>query len=132
MGSANQPQTTYKRLMAQRVTLYSLLALIALGTAWELVLAPLRPEGSWLVLKVLPLLAFVPGVLRGQVKRFQGLSLLVWIYFAEGVVRATSDPQVVSRWCAAAEVVLTLVLFVSVSVYARTYKQTSTTQPAES
>ena len=33
----------------------SLLALIALCLAWELVLAPLRPGGSWLALKALPL-----------------------------------------------------------------------------
>ena len=37
-------------------TVASLLLLIALCIAWETVLAPLRPGGSWLVLKVLPLL----------------------------------------------------------------------------
>src|SRR4051794_1984022 len=35
------------------VAVGSLLALIVLGLAWELWLAPLRPGGSWLVLKVL-------------------------------------------------------------------------------
>ena len=37
----------------------ALLALIVLCVAWELFLAPLRPGGSWLVLKVLPLLAVI-------------------------------------------------------------------------
>ena len=45
----------------------SLIALILLGLAWELVLAPLRPGGSWMVLKVLPLLLPLRGVLKRDV-----------------------------------------------------------------
>ena len=44
----------------------SLIALIFLCLTWELWLAPLRPGGSWLVLKLLPLLAALMGVLRGR------------------------------------------------------------------
>ncbi|HEX5739460.1 MAG TPA: DUF2069 domain-containing protein, partial [Hydrogenophaga sp.] len=69
----------------------SLLGLILLGLAWELWLAPLRPGGSWLVIKVLPLTLPLAGLLKNRMYTYRWLSLLVWIYFTEGVVRATSD-----------------------------------------
>ena len=65
-----------------------LVALIALGLAWELWLAPLKPGGSWLVLKVLPLLAPLFGVLRGKRYTYQWSTLLIWLYVAEGATRA--------------------------------------------
>jgi uncharacterized membrane protein len=68
-----------------------LVALIFLGLAWELFLAPLRPGGSWLVLKVLPLLAPLFGVLRGRRYTFQWSTLLIWLYAAEGATRAYTD-----------------------------------------
>jgi uncharacterized membrane protein len=69
----------------------SLLALIALCVGWELALAPLRPGGSWLVLKVVPLLLPLIGILKRDVYTMQWSSLLILLYFAEGIVRATSD-----------------------------------------
>ena len=71
--------------------LASLLALIVLGLACELWLAPLRPGGSWLALKVLPLCLAVPGVLRRRNYTLQWSALLILLYFIEGSVRATSD-----------------------------------------
>lgn len=70
----------------------ALIALIFLCVAWELWLAPLRPGGSMLVLKVLPLLAALFGTLRGRRYTYQWSSLLSLLYIAEGMVRATSDP----------------------------------------
>ncbi|MCD6665886.1 MAG: DUF2069 domain-containing protein, partial [Hydrogenophaga sp.] len=67
----------------------SLIGLIVLGLAWELWLAPLRPGGSWLVLKVLPLTLPLAGLLKNRMYTYRWLSLLVWVYFTEGVVRAT-------------------------------------------
>jgi uncharacterized membrane protein len=69
----------------------SLIALIFLGVAWELFLAPLKPGGSWLVLKVLPLLAPLFGVLHGKRYTFQWSTLLIWLYAAEGAARAYTD-----------------------------------------
>ena len=69
----------------------SLLGLIVLGLAWELWLAPLRPGGSWLALKVLPLCLPLAGLLKNRMYTYRWLSLLVWLYFTEGVVRATSE-----------------------------------------
>ena len=73
------------------VAVASLLGLIALGLAWELWLAPLRPGGSWLVLKVLPLLLPLGGLLRLRMYTYRWTALLVWLYFVEGVVRASGD-----------------------------------------
>jgi uncharacterized membrane protein len=96
----------------------SLLALILLCLLWELWLAPLRPGGSMLVLKVLPLLLPLFGVLRGRRYTFQWASLLILAYFIEGIVRATSDAAP-SRWLAGLEAALTLVFFASAVAYAR-------------
>jgi uncharacterized membrane protein len=74
-----------------RLAIATLTALIGLSVAWELWLAPLRPGGSWMVLKVLPLMLVLPGVLRGNNYAMQCSVLLIWIYVTEGLVRATSD-----------------------------------------
>ena len=66
----------------------SLLALIVLALAWELWLAPLRPGGSWLALKALPLCLPLAGLLKNRMYTYRWLSLVVWLYFIEGVVRA--------------------------------------------
>ena len=60
------------------VAVLSLLALIALGLAWEL----------WLVL---PLLLPLPGLLANRMYTYRWASLFVWLYFVEGVVRASGD-----------------------------------------
>jgi uncharacterized membrane protein len=96
----------------------SLVALILLGLAWELWLAPLRPGGSWLVLKILPLLAALFGILRGKRYTHQWMSLLSLIYFTEGIVRATSDTGL-SAGLAAAATVLSLTLFLGCMFYSK-------------
>src|SRR5450830_975652 len=54
----------------------SLVGLIALGLAWELVLAPVRPGGSLLALKVLPLCIPLAGLLKNRMYTYRWLSLL--------------------------------------------------------
>jgi uncharacterized membrane protein len=68
-----------------------LIALILLGVAWEIFLAPIRPGGSWLVLKVVPLVAAMPGVLRERRYTVQWSTLVIWLYAAEGATRAYTD-----------------------------------------
>jgi uncharacterized membrane protein len=102
------------------VSSMSLIALIALCLAWETWLAPLRPGGSALMLKVLPLLVPLFGVLRGRRYTYQWSSMLIWFYFTEGVVRAWSDKGL-SAQLAWGEVALSLVFFVSASLYARLF-----------
>lgn len=96
----------------------SLIALIVLCLAWELWLAPLRPGGSWLVLKAVPLLAPLFGILHGRRYTHQWSSLLVQVYLLEGLTRATSDDGM-ARIMAILEVVLGLVFFVAVLIYSR-------------
>ena len=96
----------------------SVLGLIALGLAWELWLAPLRPGGSWLALKVLPLCIPLAGLLRNRMYTYRWLSLLVWLYFTEGVVRAYSDRGPGAQ-LALAEVALCLILFAACVLHVR-------------
>ncbi|MCG5076990.1 DUF2069 domain-containing protein [Paraburkholderia tagetis] len=70
----------------------TLAALTLLCIAWEWRLAPLRPGGSALVLKALPLAAALPGVLKRRLYTLQWASMLVLLYFAEGIVRGMTDP----------------------------------------
>lgn len=95
---------------AQAVAVAALLGLIVLSLAWELWLAPLRPGGSWLALKALPLCVPLAGFLKNRMYTYRWVSLMVWLYFIEGVVRAWSDTSP-GNWLAVIEVVLCLVLF---------------------
>ena len=96
----------------------ALLGLVLLSLAWELWLAPLRPGGSWLVLKALPLCIPLAGLLKRRMYTYRWLSLLVWLYFIEGVVRAWGDAPP-SRWCALAEIALCLLLFAACVLHIR-------------
>jgi uncharacterized membrane protein len=96
----------------------ALIALIFLCLLWEAVLAPIRPGGSLLMLKALPLLAPLFGLLRENVMAYKWTLLLALPYFAEGVVRAWSDTGL-SQQLAAAEIALSLALFVACALYVR-------------
>jgi len=95
-----------------------LIALILLCVAWELFAAPVKPGGSWLVLKAAPLLVPLFGVLHGRRYTFQWTTLLIWLYFAEGVVRAWSDTGLSAR-LAAAEIALALGYFAAAVSFVR-------------
>ena len=103
-------------------TVASLLGLIALTLAWELTLAPLRPGGSWLALKVVPLLLPLIGIFKRDVYTMQWASMLILLYFAEGIVRATSD-RGLSASLAWIEVALTLCFFFCILSYLRPIKR---------
>ena len=96
----------------------SLIALILLCLAWELWLAPLRPGGSWLVLKTLPLLLPLMGILKGRRYTYQWSSMFILLYFTEGVMRAWSDPQPAAS-LALIEIALSAVFFLAAIGYAK-------------
>ena len=100
------------------LTVFSLLALLALCLLWEMWLAPVRPGGSWLALKALPLLLLWRGILYERFKTYQLSSLLVWAYFTEGVMRAFADKGW-SRALAGGEIALSLLLFIGIVLYVR-------------
>ena len=114
MDAALAPTATVRRSRALAVA--ATLALIALGLAWELWLAPTR-RGT-LALKVLPLLLPLPGLLRLRLYTYRWLSLGVWLYVAEGAMRAGSD-RGVSASLAVLEVVIALVLFTACCIHIR-------------
>ena len=96
----------------------SLLLLVALCLAWELWLAPLRPGGSLIALKALPLLLPLRGVAEGKRYAYQWASMLILAYFAEGIMRAWAE-RGSSQALAFAEVVLSLLFFAAAVAYAR-------------
>ena len=114
--NTSPPQTSveFTRWMA----VASVLGLIALGLAWELVLAPIRPGGTLLALKVLPLCIPLAGLLKNRMYTYRWVSLVVWLYFIEGVVRAWSD-KTPGNYLAMLEVVLCLTLFVACTLHVR-------------
>ncbi len=104
----------------RRLAVGSLIGLIVLGLVWELWLAPIRPGGSLLALKVLPLVVPLAGLLKNRMYTYRWVSLMIWLYFIEGVVRAWSDRNGVGQVLALIEVALCLSLFVACAWHVRT------------
>jgi uncharacterized membrane protein len=94
----------------------ALLALVALGLAWELWLAPTGSRS--LALKVLPLVAALPGLLKLRLYTYRWLSLAVWLYVAEGALRATSERGAAVP-LALAEAALGVLLFAACAAHVR-------------
>ena len=104
--------------MLQRIAAATLSLLILLCLAWELWLAPLRPGGSLLALKALPLALPLAGIFSGRRYTYQWSSMLILAYFAEGVTRAWSE-RGASQLLASCEVLLSVVFFAAAVTYAR-------------
>jgi uncharacterized membrane protein len=141
-NGANAPAPTaivpvQPKSAAALVAAFTLVAMIALAVAWEWWLAPLRPGGSLLVLKALPLLTALPGVWRRRLYTMQWASMLILLYFAEGVVRGWSDHGASAQlgWLQAA---LAVIFFVCTLAYVGPFKRAAkraakeaSAQPAE-
>lgn len=117
--SCRTASADFRRL--QRLNLIasaSLIGLIVLCLAWELWLAPLRPGGSWLALKALPLLLPLFGILHGRRRAHQWSSVLILLYLLEGLTRLLTDTGP-SRWLAAGETLLAGIFFAAALAFAR-------------
>jgi uncharacterized membrane protein len=113
------PQASTASPAVQRrraLTVAATLALMVLCLAWELWLAP-TGRGT-LALKMLPLLPALPGLLRHRLYTYRWLSLLVWLYALEGLVRAASESGMGAK-LAALEVALAVALFTAATIYIR-------------
>jgi uncharacterized membrane protein len=117
----NPTALTAAQQAARRAAAVTWVALLLLAVLWEWLLAPLRPGGSWLLLKAVPLLLPLAGVLRGDVKIMQWALLLVLLYIAEGSVRAADPPP--AGTLAMIEIALGLVFFIAAIVYLRPFKK---------
>jgi len=96
----------------------SLIALIMVCLAWEGWLAPIKPQGSMLILKAVPLLLPLFGILKGRRYTYQWASMFILLYFTEGTVRAWAD-RGISAKLALIEVLLTLIFFSCAIFYAK-------------
>ena len=91
-------------------------ALVLLCLAWELWLAPTGQRT--LAIKAVPLVFTLPGLYRMRMYTYRWLSLLVWLYVAEGLVRASSD-RGGGAWLAGLEVALALLVFAACGLHIR-------------
>jgi uncharacterized membrane protein len=119
------PPTPLRATRAAVVVL--LAALVLLGLLWELWLAPTGSRA--LALKVLPLVLPLSGVLAFRLRSYRVLSLLVWVYVAEGAMRAASDGGL-SAQLAVLEVLLCFALFAACVVHIR--QRTHATRSSQS
>ena len=110
-----------------RLAVAGTLALLLLELAWELVLAPLAPHGSWLALKALPLAWLAPGVLRGRRRSRQWLVLALPFYAAEALVRAIAESGR-HAVVAGAACVVTIVTFVALLAWFRQESRANATK----
>ena len=118
LHAATMAHGLYQVKLSRWLAAGSLISLIVLSVAWELVLAPIKPGGSLLALKAIPLCVPLAGLLKNRMYTYRWVSLLVWLYFTEGVVRAYSD-RAPSNYYAFVEVLLCLTLFVACALHVR-------------
>jgi len=104
-------------IVASRAAMLVLLStLILLGLAWELWLAPTGARS--LALKVLPLAWPLAGIWAWRLASARALSLLLWLYVAEGALRAATEHGV-SAQLAWLELLLCGLLFVACVLHIR-------------
>ncbi len=116
--------------LLHRMAVASLIGLIVLCALWELVLAPLRPGGSWMVIKALPLLLPLSGTIRRNIYTMQWASMMILLYFTEGVVRAWSE-RGMSQLLASVEILLSTVFFFCAIFFLRPYKRAAKQMASE-
>ncbi len=98
------------------LALSATVALSLLCLLWELWLAP--TGSGTLAIKALPLLLPLPGLVRMRLYTYRWTSLLVWLYVAEGSVRAGSEHGM-GAWLGGLEVVLAMTIFVACAAHVR-------------
>jgi len=95
--------------------------LFILCVCWEWFISPLRPGGSWLILKGVPLLFAIPGLWKGKVYTMQWASMLILLYITEGLVRILETGA--NFWMALLETCLATMAFVCLLVFLKPIKQ---------
>jgi uncharacterized membrane protein len=94
--------------------------LFILCVSWEWFVSPLRPGGSWLILKGVPLLFAIPGLWKGKVYTMQWASMLILLYLTEGLVRILETGA--NFWMAVLETTLGTVAFVCLLIFLKPIK----------
>ena len=104
----------------QLIATAAFIDLFILCIAWEWFISPLRPGGSWLVLKAIPLLFAIPGLWKGNVYTMQWASMLILLYITEGLVRILETG--VNFWMAALETAIGTVGFACLLMFLKPIK----------
>jgi len=94
--------------------------LFILCVCWEWFISPLRPGGSWLILKGIPLLFAIPGLWKGKIYTMQWASMLILLYITEGLVRILETGM--NFWMAALETALGTLGFVCLLIFLKPIK----------
>lgn len=131
LPSSVPPQVPTHVRLTQVAAVSTLALLIVLALAWEMWLAPLRPGGSWLALKALPLALPLSGLLRNRMYTYRWTALFVWLYVTEGIVRASGDDPP-GDTLALLQVVLCVLLFTACTLHIRLRLKQARTAPASS
>ena len=101
---------------SRAVALTATVGLLLLCLLWELWLAP--TGSGTLAIKALPLVLPLAGLARMRLYTYRWMSLLVWLYVAEGAVRATSE-RGIGAWLAGGELLLATTIFVACAAHVR-------------
>ena len=105
-------QSTAKIEATRWLAVGALVALVAVCLVWELAVM----QSRWAV-KALPLCIPLAGLLKRRLYTYRWVSLVVWLYFIEGVLRASDPPPVAAfAW---AEIGLSLLLFAACVLHVR-------------
>jgi len=96
----------------QALTFISTVLLCVLCVAWEWFLEPLRPTGSWMILKILPLAWFLPGLYQGKNYSMQAVSMIILLYFFEGLTRLFESG--LNPLLASLEIILSCLIFFAI------------------
>ena len=105
----------------QLIATAAFIDLFILCVCWEWFISPLRPDGSWFILKGIPLLFAIPGIWKGKVYTMQWASMLILLYTTEGLVRILETGA--NFLLAALETTLSIVGFVCLLMYLKPIKQ---------
>ncbi|MBU3563063.1 DUF2069 domain-containing protein [Polynucleobacter sp. Tro8-14-1] len=105
----------------QLIAAAAFIDLFILCVCWEWFASPLRPGGSWLILKGIPLLFAIPGIWKGKVYTMQWASMLILIYITEGLVRILETGA--NFWLALLETILSTIGFVCLLMYLKPIKK---------
>lgn len=104
----------------QLLAAFAFVDLFILCVSWEWFISPLRPGGSWLILKGVPLLFAIPGIWKGSVYTMQWASMLILLYLTEGLVRILETGA--NFWLAVLETALSTIAFVCLLMYLKPIK----------
>lgn len=123
MNAIPSPSVVRKANLFCHITLASLFALCGLLVAWHLFVMPVASK-PWFIalLHVVPLLAFLPGIINRKPRVYIWLCFFILLYFCQGVINAFALPSTPGM-LGLLETLLTMDLFVAAMLAARYLKQ---------